>query len=545
MNRKVAAFVLLSCLWSSQSLAQTAAPPQVIGAFAGPHSVPAQPNVKFFGTDLGWTVEHEGKLRVLFGDTDEEFNSKCFPMLFSDDSQGEIPLSRPDGVPPLTMDTLPEDPDRLQRIIVTRKGESLQMGYGQVPVSAYSDGKDLVAIVHRGGTLHCKDGVTNPVVACRGPLSDHPDLLNWWSADGLRCTKTLGECLPAPNNIPTACELATGEGCVPLLGQVCTPVPEGICVDPSSSQNNGTPYSERFTVGNEVEFAVEDPSRRGHYESLATMRTNKFINTASRTVKRFNFLPFANDYRPGHGALLVWGRPFWDGEKGRQSQLYLMVHKLPIEKARDGRWKFQPWFYAGVNPRNGFPRWSRMQAHAEPLALDGVVGGSPFEEQPLVNQLSISWVGGTIKKWVMLYGGSIGDFYLEDPANAHPGEGPGSIRIRFASHPWGPWSVAKPHLLEGSPSEVGSPLGPGGFMFHPACVDQPGALCADSDEVRGIDFYLGCAPIGKTFDNGFLYGPNVIDSYTEPDGTGGMNMYWLASIWNPYAVWYFKTNLRP
>ena len=82
-------------------------------------------------------------------------------------------------------------------------------------------------------------------------------------------------------------------------------------------------------------------------------------------------------------------------------------------------------------------------------------------------------------------------------------------------------------------------------MFHPACVDQPGAACTDSDEVRGIDFYVGCAPIGKTFDNGFLYGPNIIDNYTEPDGTGGMNIYWLASIWNPYAVWYFKTNLRP
>ena len=537
--------ILLSAFGAAPAWAQVASPPEVIGTLAGPGSTPVQPNLGFFGTDLGWTVEHKGELRILFGDTDAAFNSVCFPMPFNDDSQGTLPLLRPDGVPPLTMQSEPGEPDVLQRLIVTRKGESLQMGYGQVPVSAYSDGRNLVGIIGRGGTIPCTAGVSSPVAACRGPLSDHPSLLNWLSADGLRCSKTVGECVPALNNIPTACELATGAGCNPLLGETCQPTPDGLCVDPSSSQNNGTPASERFTMGNEMEFAVEDPNNPGRYESMATLRTNKFINTASRTVRRFTFLPFANDYKPGSGALLVWGRPLWDGEQGRQSQLYLLAHPLPIRKAENGRWRFQPWFYAGVDKHTGLPLWSQQQGNAKPLALDGVVGGSPFEEQPLVNQLSISWVGGTIRKWVMLYAGNIGDFYLADPANARPGEGPGSIRIRFADHPWGPWSPAQPHLLEGSPSEVGSLLGPGGYMFHPLCLDQPGAPCARSDEVRPIDFYVGCFPIGKTFDNGFLYAPNIIDSYTEPDGTGGMNLYWNVSIWNPYAVLYLKTNLRP
>ena len=524
--------------------AQVASPPVVVGTLAGPGSTPVDPNVGFFGTDLGWTVEHKGELRILFGDTDDAFNSVCLPMLFNDDSQGTLPLKRPDGVPPLTMDTKPEDPNALQRIIVTRKGESLQMGYGQVPVSAYSDGKSLVGIVDRGGTIRCKPGVSSPVAACRGPLSDHPALANWLTADGLRCSKTIGECVPAPNNIPTACELATGAGCTALLGETCQPTPDGVCVDPTSSQNNGTPASERFTAAWDIDFAIEDPNDRGHYESMATLRSNKFINPASRTVERFTFLPFANDYRPGSGALFVWGRPLWDGEQGRQSQVYLMVHKLPIQKAANGRWIFQPWFYAGVTKRN-VPIWSQQQEKAKPLALDGVVGGSPFEEQPLVNQLSVSWVGGTIKKWVMLYAGNSGDFYLADPANDRPGEGPGSIRIRFADHPWGPWSPPKPHLLEGSPFEPNTLLGPGAYMFHPLCVDQPGLPCARSDEVRPIDFYVGCFPIGKTFDNGFLYAPNIIDSYTESDGAGGMNIYWNVSIWNPYAVLYLKTNLKP
>jgi len=80
--------------------------------------------------------------------------------------------------------------------------------------------------------------------------------------------------VPAPNNIPTACELATGAGCNAFLGEQCRPTPNGLCVDPSSSQNDGTPGSERFTEGNEMEFAIEDPNDPGHYESMATLRTH-------------------------------------------------------------------------------------------------------------------------------------------------------------------------------------------------------------------------------------------------------------------------------
>ncbi|HXJ34125.1 MAG TPA: hypothetical protein VMS22_08795, partial [Candidatus Eisenbacteria bacterium] len=197
MTGKLPAATLL--LVSAAAFAQTAAPPQIVGVLAGPGSVKPQPTLAFFGTDLGWTVAHGGELRILFGDTDEVFDTVCFPQQHNDDSQGSIPLVRPDGVPPLTMDTIPGDPNTLQRLMLTRNGESLAMGYGQVPVSAYGDGEHLVAIVGRGGTIPCKAGVADPVAACRGPLSDHPDRSNWKSADGLRCSTTVGECVPAPN----------------------------------------------------------------------------------------------------------------------------------------------------------------------------------------------------------------------------------------------------------------------------------------------------------------------------------------------------------
>ncbi|HTO70163.1 MAG TPA: hypothetical protein VMR31_09920 [Myxococcota bacterium] len=532
---------------AARAAAQTAAPPQIIGALVGPSAVKAQPSLAFWGADLGWTVLHKGELQILFGDTDATFDSVCSGQLHNDDSEGTLPLVRPaTGVPPVTFLTDPNDPNTLQRLLVFRKGESLAMGYGQVPGSAYSDGNDLVAIVGRGGTIHCNAGASSPVAACRGPLDDHPEIVNWLSADGLQCTQALGECVPAPNGIPTACDLSSGAGCNATLGETCQPTPTGLCVDPSSSQNDGTPSSTVYTAANEMEFALQDPNAPGTYVSAATLRTNKFINAASRTVSRFNFaFPKINDYRPGGAAVLVWGRPGFAGEQGRQAQLYLLVHPLPIVKAADGRWLFHPWYYAGVDAQ-GKPIWSLQQANAKPLALDGQVGGSPHEEQPLVNQFSISWVGGTLHKWVMLYGGDIGDYLLLDPTHDRPGDGPGSVRIRFADDPWGPWSPAQPHLLEGAPDAVGTPLGPGGVLFSPSCVSQPGAPCVPSDPIRPIDSFLpGCFPFGKTFDRGFFYGSNIIDAYTELDGTGGMNIYWNVSTWNPYGVLFLRTNLRP
>src|SRR5262249_41677166 len=273
------------------------------------------------------TGAHKGEVQILFGDTDDTFDSVCRGQLHNDDSQGVIPLEPPaTGVPPLTFLTLPNDPNVLQRIFVFRNGESLQMGYGQVPVAACSDGQNLVAIMGRGGTIPCKAGVASPVAACRGPLEDHPARSNWISADGLRCSQKVGECIPAPNGISTPCELATGAGCNPGLGETCRPTAAGLCVDPSSSQNDGTPVSQVYTTANGMHSAIQDPDPRANDESVATMRTNKFINPTARKVNRFTGRPAGSDYGPGTDTLLVWGRPGFSGQQGRQAQIYLFAH---------------------------------------------------------------------------------------------------------------------------------------------------------------------------------------------------------------------------
>ncbi len=440
----------------------------------------------------------------------------------NDDTQATLPLATPAGVPPLEFLTRPDAPDEFAPLLVRRGADSLSLAFGQVPLTGFSDGASAAAVFGRFEYVRCarRSGSGRP--------SCEPH-------EHLECAQDVGECVPQLLAIPTLCTLATGAGCLP--GSTCEPSPTGLCVDPSSSQNDGTAASLPFMVAHDQEIAVQDPAAPGEYRSVATLATNKFINLTSRTVRCFTGKSCGNDYGAGHGALLVWGRPGFTAEQGRQAQLYLLAHRLPLRLDKRGRVRLRPLYFAGVHPTTGEPRWSRRQSRAAPLALDGVVGGSPHEERPIVAQMAVSWVGAPVNRWVMLYGGDLPPYALADPAAAQPGAAPGAVRIRFARHPWGPWTPPEPHLVPGSPLVVGDPYGPGGVLFHDRCVDQGAARCAPGDPTRPTDFFLpGCPPIGAAFDIGRFYGANIIDAYTRPDGAGGAELYWNVSTWNPYGV---------
>jgi len=266
----------------------------------------------------------------------------------------------------------------------------------------------------------------------------------------------------------------------------------------------------------------------------------------TRTVKSFSLGNQHNDYRPGDGTLLVWGRPGFFGEQGRQDQLYLFAQRLPLKVDGQGHIALEPKYFAGLHGSNHEPTWSDAPADAVPLALDGHVGGSPHEAVPLANQMAVSFLPAPVNKWVMLYGGDVPDVLLLDPANDRPGPAPGAIMIRFADNPWGPWSPPTVHLSPGSPFAPGDPYGPGGFMFHYFCTDQPGLPCARTDPTRPLDvFNPGCAPPPFPFDIGRLYGSNIIDAYTTPNHEGGLDVFWNVSTWNPYGVMLMKTTINP
>lgn len=522
------AAALLVALATARAGAQTVAPPELLGILAGPGTTVAPPGVRFYGTDLGWTFAHRGTHWMLFGDTWPHPRSPCDPLPIGDDAQATLPLAPPVGLPPLAVVTDPEAPSEFARIRVLRDGVAPTMGYNKTPLTAWSDGTDAVGLFGLIDLVRCRTRRGTPT--CR-------------PYDHLVCSQQVGVCAPALLGYDAPCDLATNAGCI--LGQECIATDTGVCVDPDSSQYDGTTASLPDTAAYHTHVGYMDAARPTDWIDAGTIASNTFIDVTARTVRCFGGRACGNDWTPGHGAVFVWGRPGYAVAPGRQAHMFLMVHRLPMRRDARGNVRFRPRYFAGLRA-NGDPIWTKEERLAKPLAMDGIPNGSPDDDVPFPNQTAISWLGPPVHKWMMLYGGGGGVLSggnVDPPAT---GDAPGSIRVRFADQPWGPWTPSVAHLDPGTPTTVGAPYGPGGFIFHPTCVDRPGAPCARSDATRPPDFLLpGCPEIGKTFDTGILYAPNVIDAWTRGDGAGGLDVYWSVSVWNPYAVPLLRTNVQP
>src|SRR5262249_35581146 len=407
------ALALLLCL-PLPSRAQTVTPPKLLGPIAGPGAVVEPLGVRFYGTDLGWTFEHRGQHFMLFGDTWSHARSLCEALPHNDDSQATLPLALPPGLPTLTIATDPEAPSEFARIRLFRNGESLVMGYNKTPLTAFSDGTDAMGLFGLIDLVRCRTRRGRP--SCR-------------PYDQLACSQQVGICTPPTLGYDAPCDLATGAGCI--LGQRCSPTATGICVDPASPPHDGTSASLPATAAYHTHFGIQDAVRPSDYQDVGTLASNKFIDVTARTVSCFSGRACGNDYAPGHGALLTWGRPGYDVQPGRQAHMYLLAHRLPIRRNAAGAVQFRPRYFAGVGPGSNEPIWTRHESRAKPLAMDGIVGGNPDDDQPFPNQTAVSWLGPPVNKWMMLYGGGGSD--LSGGSGNAAG---GAIRVRFADHPW-------------------------------------------------------------------------------------------------------------
>jgi hypothetical protein len=506
-------------------------PPEVLGVLVGPGA--AHPiDLNIYGTDLGFSFEHKGQLFVVFGDSLETPDDICNEKP-NDDALATIPNTYDGGIPELTFATKHGAADKFKPLLLIRGTLPLRLGFGQAPMAAFSDGENVFATFGRLELTRCGETMMPPASQCA-------------TDDKFVCSKHLGECVPAYNGVvPALCDIDKKEGC--FSGQNCKPISAPVCIDTTSSQYDGTRDGEIAAVVEYTDIGMQRPNEPGVFDEVLAWPTSKFLNMTARTVERFDFKGEDVDYAPGHGALLVWGRPRFAAEGGREAQLYLMAHELPMQVDDKGALVFEPHYFTGVDAKTGEPQWSALQSAAKPLAMDGIVNGDPHEALHIVNQSTVSWLGAPINKWVMMYGGSLSNFLLFDPVKANDVCASGSIVMRFADHPWGPWSPPVPHLIAGSPKQDGDLYGPGGYLYSAQCEDSEAATCVRADATISKDNnqFPACTAGLILWDNGRLYGPNIIDAYTTPNDDGGMDMLWNVSTWNPYSVLLVKSKLMP
>ena len=500
--------------------------PELLGPLVGPGSRQA-PGLRLYGTDLGLSFSHRGKLFMLFGDTWDAAHSICTqgePQ--QDDTVATLPLERGAGIPQLQFVTRADRPSLASRIQVYRGGQPLKLAYGQAPMAGFSDGTRSFALFERLTPAKCADA------------SLHSGSASCMPGSSSYCSTDLGLCQPDYLSFPVPCRLGQEDGCLP--GQTC--VATSLCIDPTSSQYDDGFGGQAAAVTYETELAVANDASPSDYTSILTWHTNKFSHPAARTVQKLTGAREGNDYRPGHDAVLIWGRPGFLAEHGRQAALYLMHHRLPLPAA--GTLSFEPRYFAGLSA-DGQPQWSNKESDAKPLALDGGQhGGDGFEEQGVLGPYTVSYLPAPIGKWIMLYGGDLADYLMQDHAASRGGHAPGAIVARVADQPWGPWSKPITHLMPGDPARAGTPYGPGGYLHHPECLDTEEGRCSRSDVHRPLDTVLDGCPL-QLPDPGRLYAPNVIDEYTQPTADGGLDMFWNVSTWNPYGVLLFKTHITP
>lgn len=515
---------------------------KALAAQAGYYATPAPGQAgALTGTDLGWTFAHRDSLWVLFGDSwwVDPVNLASLP----DDAVGHISLTEfPDGPSvdafveahpaprgqPAWRAAGPTMPVAMRGpglgfapVRSERDGERLPSGIGFVPMTGFSNGHDdagegVFAIFFSYEHVACVDG------QC---------------ADGYDCDPELGN----------AALDRFGGPCVLGSSATCLPGP-GFCQDRSTSIYDPTsPVARVQSVVLRHDVGLTTPRDPVHFRTQP-WETQRFYNATSRTVTDFDPARAdgaGNDYTVARGneltraGVFVWGRPGFGGirAEGRDAQLYLSWVPMPQPNA-ERKFAWKPQYFAGTSD-DGKPYFAARELDARPLDLDASApGDQPEEVRDIVGQMSISWVP-SLARWVMFYGGEGAPMFANalfgaevDKVRHDP---KGSLLVRFAEQPWGPWTPPEPLLAAGdlnSDAAAADQYGRGGILAHTNCR---GANCARFDPAYLLDF--------PNNNNGVLYGPSIIDPWTTHRDSE-TDLYWFVSTWNPYQVVLMKTTVK-
>jgi hypothetical protein len=493
--------------------------PRTLSMLVGPTASYAAEDTQVYGSDMASSFEHADKVVVLFGDTFPTAESACDrAQRANNDMAGTLPTELTDAPPKLEV-VRGAGSRTFGGLHLFHGGTPVALDDFKIPIAGFSDG------THANVLFQAQVAVTCDPNQPEGQQGCPPQ-------GGVTCASDLSFCEPAPVTVPNVCE-PQQPAC--LIGG-CTK--GSACTDSHSSQYDGSSRGRAASVMSQLFFSQPRGEDLTTYDVVGTFPTNVFSHAVTRTVTRFSGKLSDSDYSQGYGQLLLWGRPAMHAEEGRQARMYFATLPLPLPLPLTEA-ALRPRFYAGSED-SGEPKWSDDAADAAPLAMDGQINGDPSEPQGIVTTSTVSWLGEPINQWVMMYGGDLPDALLADPNGTRGLEHTGAIMLRFADHPWGPWSPAAEHLPAGSPSVVGDAYGPGGILFHPDCRDQGDAKCAQGDPAN----FALCAtrPLN---DLGRMYAPAIIDAYTHPNAGGGMDITWAVSTWAPYAAYLMQTSINP
>jgi hypothetical protein len=542
MHNRLAPLLLMSSLGSAMAAMAdpTVTGSVVIGPFSG-HDAALHPDnlqpvrIQYYGTDLGWSYEHRGRLEFLFGDS---WATEAYAPIQAatagryDDAFGWIDLAEWRDASRITPDHLP--PVRIGQNPGTSEASAMDPGHvmdlGKTPMGGFSNGEREFGIFNSTKPLACRNDADCGELQCdvglgyAGARADAQELLTLACVDG-----------DPGCNAETRTDAPAGSG-------FCTDRTSTIWADTPAGRVSGVALSQRIGLRDRA-----DPRR---YGDVRTWLTNKFVNMTVRTVTAFTPggapKSATADFHPASGSgaaqrVFLWGRPGFVGVGA--SRRTLGVYFAYVDLPNGAQFAWQPEFYAGTNA-DGTARFSAHERDAAPLDLDATLPGvQATETHDVVNQMSVAWVE-PLHKWVMFYGGGMtrlpspvlslcGVLQLFAGRECHAVVvGNGAVRMRSADSPWGPWSLPQDVIVGGDPSLAGSGLyGVGGVLRHPQCT-APGCATHSRTPHYAADEY------------GFLYGANIIEQWIAPAGRG-VDVLWNASTWDPYRVVLLRTRIEP
>jgi hypothetical protein len=524
--------------------------PRPLAAVAGRYG-PNRSALQFYSGDLGWTFRDHDRLWIMFGDSWVDPLIRTIDVASNqpaDDGIGYVSLTDyPDGATveqfirahPAAPGAFPwqADPPNITLAVNSgsgvatplrqvRDGMSLSSGAGLTPLVGFSNQRSdqsagVFGIFLRNAPVECAAGM------CAG---------------GLSCDAGLGVCVKSGqkrDDLSIPCVLGSAstsdcEQCQPVAGN-------GLCVDTQSSLYD--PDVARGRSGSVAMTQEVGNMVRGSDHLFATQawNTQRFFNLTARTVRDFDAARAkgkGDDYRAADGGnperegVFLFGRPHFGGihKQHRDAELYLAWVPMP-SYAQDGHFAWNPRFYAGQDA-DGKPRFVEREFDSVPLDLDAAQSGNqPEEPIDVVGHTTVAYLA-SIERWIMLYGGNLqtlyaGLIYGEDaPLIDTTTLGP--VYVRYAVHPWGPWTAPEPFARPGDPTALTGLYAPGSILRS--------TTCSASDCVS--------PEITLTNENGWLYAPHIIEPWVQPRDGGMIDIYWHVSTWNPYQLILMKSTVQ-